>query len=351
MTLAKMPFIDAEQLDEAYLPPVKYHALQRLTRQRERLMKSITTRKNRIGSIIDGYLPGLRRAFSDEWSERARAFYQQRLNPFGVVRDGKNSLEAFLLRVKARDTRTESNDVYQTCLRLIQFYERSETAGMINEEFFDDLQDEIASELRLMKAEDVEVKEVSGRIEELYLQLHPTDQLRTIPGVGVRTAQVFLAVIGDPHRFRSQAAFANWTGVVPGANQSAGSESKGLRMTKAGSFMMKRALYQAGEIARRHDPQLAHLYYREMVNHGKHHKQAMGAVMSHLGARILTVLREDRPYELRDIHGQPISKKETAELIQLEYQVSEVVRQVRRRRKLNVGRLTVHRELESVKAS
>ena len=53
VTLAKMPFIDSEQLDEAYLPPAKYHALQRLTRQRERLMKNITIRKNRIGSIIN----------------------------------------------------------------------------------------------------------------------------------------------------------------------------------------------------------------------------------------------------------------------------------------------------------
>ena len=63
MTLAKMPFIDSEQLDEAYLPPAKYHALQRLIRQRERLMKSITIRKNRTGSIVNGYLPGLRKAF------------------------------------------------------------------------------------------------------------------------------------------------------------------------------------------------------------------------------------------------------------------------------------------------
>jgi transposase len=39
VTLAKMPFIDAEQLDKAYLPPAEYHSLQRLTRQRERLMK------------------------------------------------------------------------------------------------------------------------------------------------------------------------------------------------------------------------------------------------------------------------------------------------------------------------
>ena len=350
VTLAKMPFIDSEQLDEAYLPPAKYHALQRLTRQRERLMKSITIRKNRIGSIINGYLPGLRKAFSNEWSERARAFYRQRLNPFTVVRDGKGTLETHLASIKAKGALTESHRVYQACQKLVEFYGRSKAAGMINEDFFDDLQDEIACELRLMETEEAEVERVSARIEELYQHLHPCDHLRTIPGVGVRTAQVFLAVIGDPHRFRSQAAFANWTGVVPGASQSADTEGKGLRMTKAGPSMMKRALFQAGDIGRRYDPQLAHLYCREMVHHGKTHLQAMGAVMSHLGARIMAILRESRPYELRDNQGNLITKKEAMELIRSEYKVPEETRQARRRRKPNEGRLTSRRTHEAAKA-
>ena len=351
VTLAKMPFIDAEQLEEAYLPPVEYHALQRLTRQRERLMKSITIRKNRIGSIVEGYLPGLREAFTDEWSAHARAFYKSRLNPFGVVRDGKCALEEFLAGVKVRGSQAESHRLYRTCQKLAEFYKRAEAAGMVNEDFFKDLQEEIARELRLMETEETEVERVSERIEELYRRLHPADNLRTIPGIGVRTAQVFLAVIGDPHRFRNQSAFANWTGVVPGANQSSYSEGKGLRMTKAGPAMMKRALYQAGDIARRYDPQLAYLYYREMVHHGKTHLQAMGAVMSHLGARILSVLREDKPYELRDTDNKPISKKEAIELIRSRFQVPEETRQARRHRKSSEGRLASHGTHETAKAS
>ena len=350
VTLAKMPFIDSEQLDEAYLPPAKYHALQRLTRQRERLMKSITIRKNRIGSIVNGYLPGIRKAFTDEWSERARGFYRQCLNPYQVSRNGKRTLEELFVGMKARGAVAESVRVYKACSRLVELYERSEPAGMINEEFFNDLQDEIACELRLMEGEEEEVKRVSERIEELFRELHPDEHLRTIPGIGVRTAQVFLAVIGDPERFRNQSVFANYTGVVPGASQSADTESKGLRMTKAGPAMMKRALFQAGDIGRRYDPQLAYLYYREMVNHGKTHLQAMGAVMSHLGARILAVLRDNRPYEIRDIQGQPLSRRAAMELVRSVYTVPESVRKVRRRRKSNEGRLTDRRTHEAAKA-
>ena len=142
-------------------------ALQRLTRQRERLMKSITIRNNRIGSIVNGYLPGLRKAFSDEWSERARAYYRQRLNPFAVVQGGKGALEAFLLGVKTRGARAESHRVYQICRRLVEFYEMSKAAGMINEDFFNDLQNEVACELTLMEVEETEVERVSEQIVAL----------------------------------------------------------------------------------------------------------------------------------------------------------------------------------------
>ena len=182
-----------------------------------------------------------------------------------------------------------------------------------------------------MEAEEAEIKALDQRIEELYQKLHPSDNLRTIPGVGEHTAPVFVANIGDPMRFTDQSSFANWTGVVPGAKQSSEIESKGLRMTKAGPATMKWGLYQAGQIGRQWDPQLASVYYRQMVHHGKRHKQAMGAVMSHIGARIFTVLREDKPYQLRDTEGKPISKMAARALILAKYHVPENIRQERRR--------------------
>ena len=95
---------------------------------------------------------------------------------------------------------------------------------------------------------------------------------------------------------------------------------------------MKWGLYQAGDVGRQWDPQLACVYYRQMVYHGKTHNQAMGAVMSHLAARILAVRREGRPYELRDTEGKPISRKEARQLILSKYQVPEEIRRQRRRR-------------------
>ena len=94
------------------------------------------------------------------------------------------------------------------------------------------------------------------------------------------------------------------------------------------------ALYQAGDVGRRWDPQLAAVYYRQMVYHGKNHRQAMGAVMSHLGARVLRVLKEDRPYELKGPDGKAISWIEGRKLILSEYHVPEDIRRERRRRNI-----------------
>ena len=336
LTLAKMPFIDPEKLEEIYFPPSKLYAIQRLARQRRRLENEIAGRKKRIWTIVDGYFPGIRDAFSDPWSAHTRAFLRSRLNPLAVVRKGEKALHVFLAKKRKHcklDPYVESHSVFLACQEAAMLYKASSSVGTIDDEFFAALQDEIARELKLMEIEEVESAAIARRIETLYLEIHPSDNLRTIPGVGPHTAPVFLATVGDPTRFGSQSAFANYCGIVPGANQSSVMEAKGLRMTKAGPPIMRWALFQAGGIGRAHDPQLACVYYREMVHNGKNHMQAMGAVMSHMSARVLAVLREDKPYELRDIDGRIVSPEEARKIILSKYQVPEEIRKERRRRK------------------
>jgi transposase len=355
LTLAKMPFIDPEQLEEVYLPSAEIHTLQRLTRQRKRLQSDIAGRKVRIEAIIDGYLPGIRKAFASPWSTQVRAFLRARLNPFAVVRDGEKALSAFLSKASSRDKgiRAESHQIFQACQTVADICKVAEPATTINEVFFVELQDEIARELRLMETEEAESESLESRISEIYHKLHPSNNLCTIPGVGEHTAPIFLAAIGDPARFRNQSAFANWTGAVPRSRQSSNMEAKGLRMTKAGPSIMRMALFQSGDIGRRWDPQMAAIYYKQMVSHGKNHKQALGAVMTHLGARVLKVLLEDRPYELRDIDGKSVTRDYAKELILTKYHVSEEIRRERRRRNSKIGKTeetATNRRNEAAKA-
>jgi len=111
LTMAKMSFIDSEQLEEVYLPPAKIYAVQRPARQRKRLESEIGSLKKRIGSIVDDYLPGIRQTFSNPWSAHARAFLGSCLNPLGVVHSGVKALHALLTKAR-RDSKADAVGSY-----------------------------------------------------------------------------------------------------------------------------------------------------------------------------------------------------------------------------------------------
>ena len=141
LTLAKMPFIDPEQLVEIYLPPAEIHALQRLTRQRKRMESDVSGRKIRISAILDGYLPGVRKLFGETWPAPFRAFLRGRINPFSVVRDGEKALREYLRKSSDR-SRVQIHEVFLACQSVASVCQLSTEPGTLDEEFFNDLQDE-----------------------------------------------------------------------------------------------------------------------------------------------------------------------------------------------------------------
>jgi hypothetical protein len=103
-------------------------------------------------------------------------------------------------------------------------------------------------------------------------------------------------------------------------------------MTKAGPRRVRLALFQAADVARKWDPQLAKIYYDQMVHKGKPHHKAIGAVMSHLASRVHAVLTGHRDYILRDVDGREVTRREARTIVQTQYQVSAEVRAERRTR-------------------
>jgi hypothetical protein len=163
-------------------------------------------------------------------------------------------------------------------------------------------------------------------VRPLYRAIHPSRNLETLKGVGQDSAAVYASFIGDPRRFSSTRLFRGWTGMVPSSEQSADTEAKGLHITQAGPDLIKKYAYLDAEIARRYDPQIAAIYYDQMMHKGKHHTQAVCACATHLLDRVLAVLRADKPYELRDSDGTAISNQQARELIEERYTVPPEVR-------------------------
>jgi hypothetical protein len=165
-----------------------------------------------------------------------------------------------------------------------------------------------------------------------YRQLHASRNLQSLRGVGEDGAAVYTAFVGAPDRFASNRAFRGWSGMVPRSRQSGESESKGLHLSQAGPNLVKKYAYLNADVARQRDPQIAAIYYQQMVEKGQHHTQAVCACATHLLDRVRIVLTEDRPYELRDVDGTPLTPQQAQEIIAARYTVPDEVRQRNNRR-------------------
>jgi len=320
--LAMMPIVDRESIEEVYLPDKVTNALDRRCRQREKISKEIASIKTRIKSLYHWVMPGLTDCFEDPYGERAKAFYRKYTNPFNVKQLGISRLRRVLEKAgRQQPSEVLAERVYEAAIRGCELYDHS--AEYID---FDELQKEVECELQLLESHEKVQKKVDEAINRLYEGAHPTKNIETIPGIGETLGSVFLGIIANSDRFSSQSKARGYSGMIPKQKDSGESSKKGLNITKDGPSRYRRALYLASDTGRQWDPQLAKVYYDQMVYKDNCHTQAVCAVSTHLIGRIIRVLKDKRPYELRDLEGNPITKKEAKILIKRELTVPEEAR-------------------------
>ncbi len=144
----------------------------------------------------------------------------------------------------------------------------------------------VALEIDRLRLLEAQIGKLSKEIEELYDKLHPSDALKTIPGIGETLAPLVLGVLHETRRFAGLQQLRGFCGLFPRINSSGGANQPGQSITQSGNNRIKRALYLAADAARRIDPGLAEVYWRLMVRKGHHHKQALCAVATRLVNRI-----------------------------------------------------------------
>jgi hypothetical protein len=104
-------------------------------------------------------------------------------------------------------------------------------------------------------------------------------------------------------------------------------------MSKAGPSVLRATLFRAADTARRHDPQLARIYYLQMTERGANHLKACCVVSGHLAERAWTVLNRGTPYVICDNNGNPVPPREAKQIITERWTVPEDVRKRRRSHK------------------
>jgi len=132
--------------------------------------------------------------------------------------------------------------------------------------------------------------------------------LRTIPGIGPRTSEAFLAYVDQPQRFGRGAQAGAYFGLTPCLDESAGKTRYG-HITREGPATVRRLLVEAAWRGKALSPSLGTLYERVRGGRKDRKAQAIVAVARHLSEAMLVMLKTQTPWEERLAEKKPAEKR------------------------------------------
>jgi len=113
-------------------------------------------------------------------------------------------------------------------------------------------------------------------------------RLRTVPGVGARTAEAVAAFVDDPHGFRDAKAVGRYFGLVPSQDQS-GDRNRLGHITREGAPVVRQLLPEAAWQAQRRSPTVR--AYFERVQRGDPQRKKIALVATaHYMVRVMWAL-------------------------------------------------------------
>lgn len=328
--LGLIPGFGDRGLDPLHVPSPDYHALQRFTKQRHRYQDLICSSRRRILDLIRWACPALEAALPDTVTQLALAILSEYFVPQKVLECRRDVLARFLAH-SASGSHPQSGPFIDELVTQLKAA-AAETIALHGDSVdFESLQFEVGQEVEHLRLWIRHVVQLDREVEAVYRRVHPSDAIRSIPGIGPTLAPLLIAVLGQVRRFRNVDHIRGFCGMFPTKSASGGQDHPGQRLTKSGSDRIKRALYLASDTARKIDPELAAVYWRLMVRKGHHHKQAICAVATRLVNRIFRVLKTGEPYILRDETGHRISVSDAKRLVVQRFSVPLEIRRSRRK--------------------
>jgi len=319
-------------IEDAPIPPAGQIGLRRALSRRHRMTVDAHRAECRLWALAIWAMP-------DVWrSAGGHAVAQPLLGRWPDLRAIGRARLASITEIVAAHSRDKNPE---------RRAERIRTAAQGWHEFWlgrldlDDLAWEIAEMCDDIDIADARQREATTHALDRWKRYWPDDVLTSVLGVGPICAATTRAWWGDGQHLRSAKAAGAFIGLNPSNWESGLSVSPSRSITKEGPAVMRLAYYQAANIARRRDPQLAAHYRKLMCERGHTHIQANCAVARKLAARTWAVLQTGQPYEPRDLDGNPINEA-TAVRLALELEVPADARRRNRATNPRRGRLDQH---------
>lgn len=159
----------------------------------------------------------------------------------------------------------------------------------------------------LWKAElDLELTQLDALSEQLELVIQKLEsigkndpriqRIRTIPGVGPRTAEILVACLDDPHRFENGRQVSAYFGLVPRQYQSGETDRNG-RITKRGNPLARTILVECAWASLRYNPWAKAVYERISGKQKTRKKKAAVALARKIAVLAWALLRDEQDWE------------------------------------------------------
>lgn len=150
---------------------------------------------------------------------------------------------------------------------------------------------ELHEELAALERMEEHLLRVERKLDALGRQDERIVRLQTIPAIGPRSSEMLVAVLDDPHRFKSQKEVGSYIGLTPRQFQSGQMDRSG-RISKQGHRQLRRMLVEVSWLALRYNPQLRAIYQRICRGSPSRRKIAIVAVARKLLVIAWAMLRD-----------------------------------------------------------
>ena len=232
-------------LPESYVPKKEVRDLRELMRHRSSLVRLKTSLKNKVHALLAKR--GIRHEFlTDIFGKAGRAFLEQ----------------------------IELPEIYK--LKMVAYLK-----------LIDQLQEEAKALEKMIKLKAI--------TEDKYAKI-----LLTVPGISYISAMFLSAEIADIERFKNYKKLCSYAGLASSTDQSADKLRQG-HIIKESNKYIRTVLAEAVYKAIKQDPHLAHKYYRLAKRRGNN--KAKIAIARKMLVSIFFMLKENKPYRIRDIEG------------------------------------------------
>ncbi len=285
------------------IPEPQVLALRMMVREYYSLSDTITEMKNRLSTDLYLLFPGYRKVFSEPYGKASLAL----LKDFSTPMDILSAERSILIELIAKHGRKGASWASKKVDGLLEY--ASNAASMPMEFSMLGIKikicvDNIISLQKNLESIVNKIREIVNSMDfpaTVKRQIELIDQL---PGIGYISAVTLIAEIGDFRMFKSPKAFVAYFGIDPSVNESGKFKGDQNKISKRGTRIGRRVLFTVALTAistksngEEVNPILRDYYQKKCGSKKK--KVALVAVMHKLLHYIFAVLRDDKPFEVR----------------------------------------------------